>query len=186
MKSFHLNDFIQHARSKSCPARHAFDARGGRYVRLGFGFLSCEPANITSCYELVLKHTKILIRMTFCSLAHLPGPWYTKCTNLVLKYHVLTGNRVHYVHRLHNRYGPIVRIAPSEADVSDHQSFKEIHHISKGFLKSSWYQTFRGQPVRDLFTIQDPKAYAARRKLMARPLSKSSLRESWEIVVRDS
>ena len=114
-----------------------------------------------------------------------PGPWYSKFTNLVLKYYVLNGKRLHYIHRLHQRYGSVVRIAPYEADFADLESFREIHKIANGFLKSPWYQSFRDQPALDIFTLTDPKAHAARRRLMARPFSYSSLREHWEDLVRD-
>ncbi|KAM0543145.1 hypothetical protein ACHAPJ_012487 [Fusarium lateritium] len=94
--------------------------------------------------------------------------------------------RIHYIHGLHERYGPIVRTTPWEADFSDLESFKTIHKISNGFLKSPWYQSFRNQPAKDLFTFLDAKAHAQRRKLMARPFSRSALKSNWEGMVRQT
>jgi cytochrome P450 len=100
-----------------------------------------------------------------------------------LKYNVICGRRIHYIHSLHEKYGHVVRTGPEEVDFSDFQSFKEIHRIGGRFLKSPWYQKFRDAPVLATFSMLDPKQHAARRKLLARPFSNTSLRENWEQVV---
>lgn len=38
-------------------------------------------------------------------LAKVPGPWYSKFTELVLRWHWLQGKRAKYVHSLHQKYG---------------------------------------------------------------------------------
>lgn len=38
-------------------------------------------------------------------LSHIPGPTVSKWTNLRLQFAVLTGERVRYVHALHEAYG---------------------------------------------------------------------------------
>ncbi|KAH8808973.1 cytochrome P450 monooxygenase, partial [Xylogone sp. PMI_703] len=119
------------------------------------------------------------------STRKLPGPWYSQFTNLVLKYHTLRGRRMHYIHALHQRYGPAVRTAPFEADFTDLESFREIHRIAGGFVKSQWYQRTFDRPALDIFTIINPKDHAARRRLMAQPFSYSSLRANWEPLIRE-
>ena len=128
---------------------------------------------------------KILLKGLHCPLAKLPGPWYSRYTNLVLKYYTLTGKRIFYIHNIHERYGPVVRTAPSEVDVTDLEGFKAIHKISGGFVKSPWYRVMRNQPVHELFTMADPKMYGPRRRLLSRPFSNTSLREHWEAFVRE-
>ena len=44
--------------------------------------------------------------------------------------------RIHYIHSLHQSYGSVVRIAPAEVATSDFESFREIHRIKSGYLKS--------------------------------------------------
>ncbi|KAI9740614.1 MAG: hypothetical protein M1834_005195 [Cirrosporium novae-zelandiae] len=119
----------------------------------------------------------------FTPLRYVPGPWYAKFTHLVLKRNVLAGRRLHYIHKLHEKYGPVVRIAPNEIDVSDLEGFREIHRIGSGFLKAPWYQKFRSGPVQDVFSMINPKQHAIRRKLLARPFSNTALRENWEPLV---
>jgi hypothetical protein len=38
-------------------------------------------------------------------LSHIPGPWYSRLTSLVLMYHWLRGRRAFYVQELHEKYG---------------------------------------------------------------------------------
>ncbi|KAI9710719.1 MAG: hypothetical protein M1820_002552 [Bogoriella megaspora] len=113
-------------------------------------------------------------------LKGVPGPWYTKYTNLQLKLAVLTGRRIHYVQSLHNRYGSYVRIAPTEVSVADLEGFKQIHRINSGFTKSSWYGDIMRLPRPVMFTMTEANAHAMRRKLFARAFSKTQVREHWE------
>ncbi|OIW26271.1 cytochrome P450 [Coniochaeta ligniaria NRRL 30616] len=116
-------------------------------------------------------------------LSSLPGPWYTKFTNVVLRFQILTGRRIHYVDYLHQRYGPVVRIAPDEVAVNDVEAFSQIHKIGAGFLKSQWYDTVTAWEP-GIFEMRDPRQHAARRRLFARAFSNSSLRRNWEAEIR--
>ncbi|KAE8347348.1 hypothetical protein BDV24DRAFT_173226 [Aspergillus arachidicola] len=118
-------------------------------------------------------------------LRRVPGPLYTVLTRLPLKLASLTGNRIYFVHELHRKYGPIVRIAPDEVDISSLAEFREIHRAGSPFLKSKWYEKFVPSKRSGVFTMRDPKEHAARRKLFARPFSKSELRRTWEPAVRE-
>ncbi|KAJ2898188.1 cytochrome P450 monooxygenase [Zalerion maritima] len=124
-------------------------------------------------------NTQVLRRAYGTPIRTVPGPWYAKLTQLWLKKHTLAGRRMHYVHSLHEKYGPVVRISPSEIDVSDPAAFKIIHRINSGFLKSPWYASFRTGDTRDLFSMTNPKQHAERRKLFAPVFSNSALRKNW-------
>ncbi|KAF5689356.1 cytochrome P450 monooxygenase [Fusarium globosum] len=117
-------------------------------------------------------------------LRGLPGPWYTHFTHLVLKYQILAGNRVHYIHALHQRYGPVVRVSPGEVAVSDLEAFSKIHKIGSGFLKSAWYDAVTPDREPGIFVMRDPHQHAARRRLFARAFSVSSLLANWESEIR--
>lgn len=117
-------------------------------------------------------------------LRGLPGPWYTHFTHLVLKWQILAGNRVHYIHSLHQRYGPVVRVSPVEVAVSDLEAFSKIHKIGSGFLKSAWYDGITPDREPGIFVMRDPHQHAARRRLFARAFSVSSLLTNWESEIR--
>ena len=114
----------------------------------------------------------------------MPGPWYTKLTGLPLKLNVIRGRRIYYIDELHQRYGPIVRISPKEIAVADLESVLRIHKVNSGFLKTDWYERLNGFPRMGVFALRSPHHHSKRRKLFARPFSKSSLRAEWEACIR--
>lgn len=121
----------------------------------------------------------------FASPLHgIPGPWYSKVTRLPLKFSIITGQRIYFVHNLHKRYGHIVRLAPDEVSISSLSGFREIHRSGSPFLKSKWYEKFALAST-GVFAMSDHKQHAQRRKLFARPFSKTELRRSWEPIVKE-
>jgi cytochrome P450 len=120
-----------------------------------------------------------------CPTKHLPGPWYTRFTHLRLKRAVVTGQRIFYIDRLHERYGPIVRLSPTEVGVADLDAFKEIHKIGTKYMKSEWYLRLANFPKAGVFTMLDPREHGPRRKLLSRSFSRTYLVENWESVVRE-
>lgn len=105
-----------------------------------------------------------------------------------MKIAVLSGSRADYIHSLHKKYGPIVRITPNEIAINDPASFKDIHKIGSGFNKTNWYEYLNTNGVGKcpgVFNMTNPKEHAARRKLLAKGFSQRHLREQWEDVVRE-
>lgn len=143
------------------------------------------------CFGLALLVFRLIVRFLSCPVRTLPGPWYSRLTGLVLKYHVIIGRRMYYVHSLHNKYGPIVRIAPREVVVADAFAAQDIHKVGSGFVKSAWYEEITMMTRPDttensgIFFMRHPKDHAARRKLFARPFSNSSLQANSESTVRE-
>ncbi|KAF3008707.1 hypothetical protein E8E13_009591 [Curvularia kusanoi] len=127
---------------------------------------------------------KILLEERRAHLAKLPGPWYSKYTNIVLRFHVLSGRRIFYVDDLHQKYGDVVRIAPNEVAVADLAGVSRIHKIGSGFLKSDFYTKLTPDREPGIFAMQNPHDHAARRKLFARAFSNSSLKSNWEAEIR--
>ncbi|KAK1997308.1 cytochrome P450 [Colletotrichum falcatum] len=122
-----------------------------------------------------------------CPLKHIPGPWHTLVTHYVLKFNTIRARRIHYIHSLHQRYGPVVRISPYQVAVADPDAFVAIHRVGSGFYKSAFYEDLTG-PYGigiGLFSTRDPKKHAARRKLFARAFTNASVRQNCAPVVRD-
>ncbi|KAK0375660.1 cytochrome P450 [Colletotrichum limetticola] len=127
----------------------------------------------------------VLLRGLTCSISHVPGPWHTCFVNYTLKFHVLVGRRMHYVHSLHQKYGSFVRISPNEVAIADPESFTAIHKIGSGFTKGPWYSEVIDGREPGIVFITDPKEHAVRRRLFSRAFTSLSLRENWELVVRE-
>jgi cytochrome P450 len=125
-------------------------------------------------------------RAFFTPLSTVPGPWPAKFSSTLLKYHTLRGQRVQYIHDLHEAYGPVVRISPDTVDISDLLGYHAIHKIGSGFHKSQWYPRFRtAYKHQDVFSETDSKNHAMRRKMLSRPFSKSNLRQNWTELVNE-
>jgi hypothetical protein len=58
---------------------------------------------------------EFLLRGLLNPLSHVPGPWYSRYTTLVLTYVTISGRRTHYVHELHEKYGTYSNKASREA-----------------------------------------------------------------------
>ncbi|KAF7879839.1 uncharacterized protein EAF02_008009 [Botrytis sinoallii] len=146
-------------------------------------FESRQIAQIVFVLIFFAFFVKAILQAYLTPLRKIPGPWYARFTNLVLKYYVFTGRRIQYVHSLHQAYGHIVLITPNEVSCSSLPSFKTIHRISKPFVKSTWYQKFVNGPV-GVFSMIDVKDHGVRRKMFSHAFSKSSLKVTWESEIR--
>ncbi|KAE8396324.1 cytochrome P450 [Aspergillus alliaceus] len=142
------------------------------------GFIRDNVPVIASIAVLVYV-LSVVYRSQKSRLSYIPGPWYTKFTDLPLRYKVVTGQRPRYVHALHEKYEetcPIVRIGPDEVDVADISGAREIHRIGSGFLKSPWYTLLNRKDTQSIFTTTDPKFHNAHRRLLSSPMSELSLK----------
>ncbi|KAJ1299711.1 hypothetical protein OPQ81_005037 [Rhizoctonia solani] len=111
-------------------------------------------------------------------LARVPGPWYTLFTGQVLKYYGIAGKRAKYIHELHKKYGPIVRVGPEEVDVTDIASVKEIHTVKATYIKSPrFYSSFRtpGNYPDNVFNTTNVQYHRQQRKLLSGGFSDASL-----------
>ena len=73
-----------------------------------------------------------------------PGPWYTNITSFVLKYYEFQGKRRVWIHSLHERYGPVVRLAPNEVAFANLEGMKEIYQSGgSGYDKTEFYDLFK-------------------------------------------
>ncbi|KAL2803421.1 cytochrome P450 [Aspergillus granulosus] len=117
-------------------------------------------------------------------LCSIPGPQITKWTDLVLKFYTVLGQRPRYVHALHEIYGPIVRVSPTEVDVSDIPSAREIHRIASPYMKAPWYRLLNRKDGESIFSTTDPEYHRRHRRLLSSPLSDSNLRTEMEPLVQ--
>ncbi|PYH98412.1 cytochrome P450 [Aspergillus ellipticus CBS 707.79] len=124
---------------------------------------------------LALSLATIVYRSVRNPLAHLPGPQLSKWSSLVERYYWFSGRKVEYVDYLHRVYGPIVRVTPTEVDVCDLAAVREIHRVRGGYLKSDWYKSLTPPGVTTLLTLTEPAEYSDWRRLLAGPLSDTSL-----------
>jgi cytochrome P450 len=109
-------------------------------------------------------------------LANVPGPWHTRWTDWVYTYHNLRGAAPLYIHALHQKYGPVVRVSTNFVNVADLKGAQRIHRIRGEFLKSPWYQNIAGPDRLNVFNTQDIDEHRRLRRLLSGPMSESNLK----------
>jgi hypothetical protein len=61
------------------------------------------------------------------------------------------------IHRLHAKYGTVVRIGPAELSFADIESVNEIYSQQTPFMKAPVYDSMTVKPL-GIFSLQDKKA----------------------------
>ncbi|OCL12665.1 hypothetical protein AOQ84DRAFT_418860, partial [Glonium stellatum] len=79
----------------------------------------------------------IIYHLFFHPLAKVPGPLLPAITYLYASYFyvICSGQFYKEVERLHNKFGPIVRITPNEVHLSDPENYDKIYNMSTHFYK---------------------------------------------------
>ncbi|KAI1420446.1 cytochrome P450 [Xylaria sp. FL1777] len=115
-----------------------------------------------------------LYQCVFSPLAVFPGPAVAKLSKVWRAYATYRGQWHKDLIALHRRYGPVVRIGPSELSVGDPEAFLQIYRIANAFPKSASYSVVQGSRPFDLTGERNEKIHTAQRKLVARPYSMAS------------
>lgn len=103
----------------------------------------------------VLAYTLALAiyRRYFHPLAKIPGPFLPAVTKLYQSYY----NRRYYlqVEKLHQKYGPVVRITPNEVHLTDPKNYDKIHYIGSKYCKSPIFYNALCVPQSSFGTISN-------------------------------
>lgn len=98
-------------------------------------------------------------------LSSISGPFSTVVSKLWLIKHTKKGDFHRQVIRLHNTYGPMIRIAPNEVFIVDPLAIKKIYGMLQGGRKF------------DLFGEQDIAVHASQRRLVSRIYAMETLKD---------
>ncbi|EME48373.1 hypothetical protein DOTSEDRAFT_161862 [Dothistroma septosporum NZE10] len=77
--------------------------------------------------------------------------------------------------RIHELYGPIVRIAPNELSFSSPQAAREILAAGKGFHKTDFYGVFPPPENPDIFTETREAVHAVKKRYASNPYSMATM-----------
>ena len=148
----------------------------------------CLPGLFPSWVYYILASAVVAVfaltlhRVMSSDLYMIPGPAIARLTHWWLKWHVISGRRVQYIHELHQTYGSVVLIAPNEVAIADVAAAREIHRAGNGYVKSDFYQKLVGGANHNVFTMVDPEEHAKRRKLLSQPFNKSAIMRVEDVV----
>ncbi|XWX01027.1 hypothetical protein V2A60_009052 [Cordyceps javanica] len=123
---------------------------------------------LTAAGALVLLAVIHLVRSLRSPLARLPGPAISKYTSLWLKWNEINATRTVYIHALHRKYGPVVRVAPNEVAFTSWAAIKEIYCSGgSGYDKTEFYDMFTIYGRRTMFTTLNKADHAKRKRILA-------------------
>ncbi|KAJ3802151.1 cytochrome P450 [Lentinula aff. detonsa] len=128
----------------------------------------------------------LVIALLFLTLANIPGPFLSRYSSLPLALHSRGGKRHLYVHSMHQKYGPLVLIAPGHISCSHPDAINVVYAQGEHALpKSDFYKAFVIDGTPNLFNTQNRLEHTKRRKALAHPLSYKSVKEMEEWIANN-
>lgn len=133
-------------------------------------------------YALLLLTTGFFARCVyhiyFHPLASIPGPKIAACSSLWLAYHTFFGTECTAVYRLHQEYGPVLRVAPNDVDIDDGEAIDPIYIRRGGFAKSPAYSKFDIDQHATIFSTLTLQERANRAKAVAPLFATAAIRHN--------
>lgn len=130
---------------------------------------------------------KSIYRLTLHPLAEYPGPLLSKITSLSIWYQATTGDRHLYHLHEHQRYGPVVRIAPNQLSFSEPSALRLIYQSARAnnpLRKAPFYETLDAPSgAYSTHTEISRRKHAFRRRILEGAFSDSSLRALEPVVI---
>ncbi|KAI1372287.1 cytochrome P450 [Hypoxylon crocopeplum] len=112
-------------------------------------------------------------------LRNFPGPIAARATVLWSARKTLSGDLPQTIKKLHDKYGPVVRIAPDELSFIESQAWKDIygHHGSYEMAKYPKFYRPLGRHAPDTIISAEREEHSMLRRQLAHGFSERSMRE---------
>lgn len=121
--------------------------------------------------------TRALYRKYASPLRQFPGPWLASCSRL-WKVLSTASTHTHLDHiALHEKYGPIVRIAPDELSLASPEAARTLLSAGKRFYKTRFYGVFPPPENPDIFTEYREDVHAQKKKVANVPYSMAAMQQ---------
>jgi cytochrome P450 len=125
---------------------------------------------------------RILQRIYFSQLSHIPGPARWAATSSFLNYNAWNGTECRTVHALHLKHGSFVRTGPNSVDIADGDALAPIYVEKGGFRKTPFYANFDIDGHKSIFSEIDPASRMQRAKAVLPLFSTGSLRNGSDVI----
>ncbi|KIX08598.1 uncharacterized protein Z518_03254 [Rhinocladiella mackenziei CBS 650.93] len=146
----------------------------GSAVLIVWQFLVAHPFLIL----FVLLFVRPLYKRYSSPLRQFPGPFIASCTRMWKVWSTWTGKTEQHHIALHQKYGPVVRIAPNEVSFSSPDAAIELFKTGKGFHKTDFYGVFPPPENPDIFTETREAVHGVKKRYATTPYSLASMQQS--------
>ncbi|PWW77160.1 cytochrome P450 [Tuber magnatum] len=116
---------------------------------------------------------KVVSAIFFSPLSHIPGPLVTAMTPHYINLLSALDRRTVGTYSLHKRYGPIVRVSPTEVSVLSPQAIKEVYSSPHYTKYTPLYSIFTHFGAQNAFTSCTREEHGWRRKVVSETYSLS-------------
>ncbi|KAL1860903.1 hypothetical protein Plec18170_001417, partial [Paecilomyces lecythidis] len=128
----------------------------------------------TCCIASLLYY--ILWAVAFSPLARIPGPKSFAITSWKLAKEDYKATRTRKIHRLHEEYGPAVRVGPNEVSFNSTTALRQVYGAGSPFGRpASFYRVFDIYGQAHMFTYHSSLEHSARKKIMSQLYAKSTI-----------
>ncbi|KAF2022781.1 cytochrome P450 pisatin demethylase-like protein [Setomelanomma holmii] len=108
---------------------------------------------------------------TIHPLASIPGPFWASVSRIWYMYRVYVGDMHIVQRRLHERHGPVIRIAPNEVSTSNPSAIQKIYKHQAPLNKTDFYWPWGGGEIskqhKPLFVETDEKLHSNYRRVVS-------------------
>lgn len=128
---------------------------------------------LASAVALLLVKHLLLDPLVLSPLRRVPGPTSFALTKWRLAYEDRKGTSTTAIHRLHQQYGPVVRIAPDHVSFASQSALRTIYGPGSSWGRTGFYRMFDAYGRQNLFTFHGAAEHGRRKKLVSHAYSKS-------------
>ncbi|KAK2731396.1 pisatin demethylase [Colletotrichum kahawae] len=127
----------------------------------------------------------VVYARTFHPLSRIPGPFLATVSRLWYILKIWTEDVEKDERALHEKYGPLVRLAPDEISCSDPEAFADIYRFSNALDKAQFYEPYNTtgfSPHGDVFSCKSDKKHGQRRRITSSVYSMSNVSKSEQYI----
>lgn len=138
---------------------------------------------IGSLVALFIIHSTatVFYNLFWSPLRTIPGPWWYAATPFPRLWLYFSGRETNCLKDLHDRYGPTVRLAPTEISFIDEQVWKEVYGYKAATHKDHSFYPLAPNTKHSLILASDEK-HPKMRKMLLPAFSARALKEQAELL----
>ncbi|KAI9370293.1 Tryprostatin B 6-hydroxylase [Aspergillus egyptiacus] len=133
-----------------------------------------ETCLLALSYLVGLFSSVFVYRTSFHPLRQFPGPRVARISSFWLSFRLREGPSFRILHKLHEQYGPVVRVGPSEVSIIHPEAVRAIYGADSRCSKNAFYDN--GHPMMSLHSHRDRTAHDQRRRVWSAAFGDRALR----------